>query len=78
MKVRIGPQQNRASMCTMSEGDSKRIRKLIIRTGSIEKTRLRLGIGDSTMESARACGRMQMSTRDKVLEALAREEAIAP
>ncbi len=74
---RLGPQQNLRSHCTFSEADGARLRKVIIRYGSVNKAREALGFGKSTMDSARACGRTTRPTYNRVMEAIAREEAMA-
>lgn len=77
MKYRTGPQQLRPCVVLLSEADSARVKRLIVREGSIARARDLLGIGDSTMAAARDCGRMLRDTRERLLEALAREEGRA-
>ncbi len=66
------PQQLRPCVVVFSEADTARVKRLIVREGSIARARAHLGIGDMTMEAARDCGRMQRSTRDRLLDALDR------
>lgn len=72
----IGPQQNRASIITLSEEETARVRRFVIACGAVGVAKKRLGIGDSTLEAARDFGRMQRTTRVRLLEALAREEGV--
>ncbi len=74
---RMGPQQNRANHCTFSEADSARLRRVIIRHGSVNGARVAMGLGKSTMDAARACGRTTRPTYDRVMAAIAHEEARA-
>lgn len=73
---RPGPQQNRASIVILSDEETVRVRAFIKRCGFLYVAKARLGVADSTMEAARDFGRMQRITRERLLEALAREEAL--
>ena len=77
MKVRIGPQQNRSDHCTFSEADGARLRRVIVKYGSIRRAREALGFGISTMDAARACGRTTKTTYARVMAAIANEETKA-
>jgi hypothetical protein len=65
------------SVVALTEAESLRVRRFCVRIGNIERARLRLGIGHQTMDAARDCGRMQVKTRNRLLDALDREEAAA-
>ena len=70
----MGAQYLRSNVIALSEAESVRVRRFVARVGNLETARRRLGIGDQTMEAARDCGRMQRSTRARLLAALEREE----
>ncbi len=69
------PQQLRVSTCLMTEADSLRIHRLIVKLGSIRAAMAALGCSISTFAASRDQGRMLRKTRDRLLEALARAEA---
>ncbi len=74
MKVYLGPQQNRIGIVAITPEEAARVQRFVVRAGTVERARMRLRIGESTMDAARGCGNMMRSTRDKLLEALDREE----
>ncbi len=74
-RYKIGPDPLRSNAVTLSVNDTARLLALIKAEGSIERLRLRMGIGDLTMDSARAFGRMRAATRARVIDAIGREEA---
>jgi hypothetical protein len=69
------PQQLRRCVVVTDEALALRIRRLIVKFGSIRKATDALGVGDSTFENARDCGRMMEATRDRLLAALEKAEA---
>ncbi len=74
---RYGAQTNRPGNCAITEAESARVRAFILSAKNIKTARARLGVSVMTFDAARDCGRMKASTRDKLLEALAREEGMA-
>ncbi len=75
MKRRIGPQQNRSCAVILSDAETARVQQFVVRCGKVVIAQRRLGLGRLVLDNARDYGRMQATTRDRVLEALAREEA---
>ena len=71
-----GPQQLRAGVVMVTAEESRRVRALSARLG-VGKARAALGLGFDTFDAARDEGRMNIATRDRFLEALARAEAAA-
>ncbi len=71
------PRYLSANLCTLTETETARVKRFIVRTGNIGRARARLGIGEQTLDAARDCGRMQIATRERLLRALDREE-VAP
>ena len=76
-KRRPGPQTLRSCIVLFTEEDSARVRRLIVRLGSIKAATAALGIVGYTFEAARDQGRVMAATRDRVLAALDRVEAKA-
>ncbi len=72
--IRYGAQTNRPSLCALTDAESARVRAFIVSAKNIKTARARLGVSAATFEAARDCGRMKATTRDKLFEALAREE----
>lgn len=72
---KTGPKQLRPCVVVVSEADTARVRRLIVRLGSIRVAKAALGLGDATFDAARDQGRMLRKTRDNLLEALDRVEA---
>ncbi len=70
-----GPQQLLPNVVCLSDAESARVRRLVVRLGSVRAAAVALGIGDDTLECARECGRMQRKTRQRILDALAVAEA---
>jgi hypothetical protein len=66
-------QQNRPNLCVFTREESIRVQRYISRVGMRTAVE-RLRVGQITLEAARAMGRMQNKTRDRILEALAKEE----
>lgn len=76
-RKKTGPIYMRKCIVCVSAEDAARVRKLIVKLGSIRKAIDALGIGDSTFAAAREEGRMQKKTYDRLREALDRVEAAA-
>ncbi len=74
-KHKTGPQQLRGDLVIVSEADSARIKRLIIRLGSIKAATAALRVGDATFQAARDQGRMMRATRTNLLAQLDRAEA---
>lgn len=72
---RPGARHLRPSTVVLSEEETQRMRKFVARCGVLKVAMERLGLCSTTFDSARDFGRMQDTTRLRVLEALAREEA---
>jgi hypothetical protein len=62
-------------MGILSEHDTARLLAVIEREGNIERVRMRMRIGESTMDSARQFGRIRNDARERIREGLDREEA---
>jgi hypothetical protein len=71
------PRYLSANLCILTEAETARVLRFIVRTGNINRARKRLGIGEQTLDAARDCGRMQVVTRARLIAALDREEAVA-
>ncbi len=69
------PQQLRGCIVLFSEAETARVKRLIVREGSIARAMTRLGVSAHTMHAARDCGRMQRSTKERILATLDRLEA---
>lgn len=52
-----------------------RVRRFIVTVGTKKAAVSRLGMSDSTIDAAREGGRIQRVTRDRLIDALNREEA---
>lgn len=68
------PQQFR-SMYVLSEAETKRVNRLVIREGSLARAMVRLEISAHTLAAARDFGRMQRTTKERILATLDRLEA---
>lgn len=77
MKPLTHPQQLRSCMVYISEENSRRVHRLIVRLGSIRAATAALGVGGATFAAAREQGRMMKATHDNLLAALDRAEAKA-
>ena len=64
------PQQLRR--VAVSEADALRVRRFVVRLGTVDAAQRALGLGDTTMAAARCGGLMLATTRDRLLAALAR------
>lgn len=60
----------------LDEAATKRVGRFVKRVG-IRRACDRLRIGEETLRAARDFGRMKSTTASRLLEALAREEAVA-
>jgi hypothetical protein len=69
------PQQNRSCLCMFTADDAARVQALIPRLGGVKRTRTVLGVSTSTFDAVRERGRVMRTTRERLLEALSREEA---
>ena len=69
------PQQIRACHVMVSEADSLRVNRLIVKLGSIRAATSALGCCSATFAAARDQGRMMAKTRIVLLEALERAAA---
>ncbi len=70
----MGAQLLRPCVGLFTAAESKRVRAFIASVGSIEGARMRLGVAACTMDAARDQGRVLLTTRDKVMAAIDREE----
>lgn len=70
------PQTLRPNMVILTESETARVKRFLVRVGRVGLAMARLGISEQTFDAARGYGRMQNTTRERVLEALAREEAL--
>lgn len=73
--TKVGPQMTKFSMVSLTSSDTKRVREFA-RTHGQGTAMRRLGISRITFENALEFGLMRPVTRETVLAALAREEAI--
>lgn len=72
------PQHLRPAMVMLTERETLRLRHFIVRVGQVQIARERLGLTKgATFDAARGYGRMLSTTRERILSALDREEAIA-
>ena len=69
------PQQNRPSVCVLSDEETRRVRRFVARVGVVHAASRALGVSIDVLAAARGFGRMQRTTRDRILSALEREEA---
>lgn len=69
------PQQLRPCVVVGDESLAARAERLIVKCGGVRRAAKTLGIGDSTFDNVRWCGRMQKDTMARILEALDRAEA---
>ncbi len=74
-RYKTGPRQLRSCVVVLSEEETARVRRFVVKVGLLGAARKRLGLGDFVFEAARGFGRMQSLSRLKVLAALDREEA---
>ena len=72
------PRPFQARMVILTDAETARLNHFVIRVGHLGRATERLGISAHTFDAARGFGRMQSTTRERVLEALAREEAVSP
>ena len=72
-----GAQHNRACMTVLTEEQTSRIKRFIARAGNLDAAKRILGVGSDTLDAARSFGRIQQATRERLLDALAREEEAA-
>ena len=70
------PQTFRPCMVILSDAETARFVTFVRRVGHHERAMRRLGIGEDVFAAARGFGRMQSTTRVRVLAALDREEAL--
>lgn len=61
----------------LSREESMRVQRYIARVG-FGAAAQRLAVGSETLEAARDQGRMLRKTRDRLFEALTREESVGP
>ncbi len=73
--IRIGAITDRVCVI-LSDAETLRVRRFVARLSGYRAAMKRLGVSAVTLESARDYGRLQPSTRDKLLEALNREEGL--
>ncbi len=71
------PQQLRACVVVTDDITAARVRRLVERCGSVRAAVAILGIGEQTFAAARDRGRMMRTTRDRLLAALERAEAVS-
>jgi len=69
------PQYLRACMVILTEQETQRLRRFVVRVGHLGRATAMLGLSSCTFDAARGYGRMQRTTRERVLAALAREGA---
>ncbi len=74
-KISHAPRQLSPQIVHFSREESARLVRYIERAGSILIAAKLLRVGEITLDAARDQGRMQRRTRDRLLEALDREEA---
>ena len=68
--MKYAPQHHRR--VAVSESDALRVRRYVVRMGTVLAAQRALGLGDTTMAAARCGGLMLATTRDRLLAALAR------
>ncbi len=71
------PQQFRSCVCILSEAETMRVTRFIAAAGTLIAARRLLGVSSHVFDAARAFGRMQKTTRQRILATLDREEAHA-
>ena len=69
------PQQLRPDIVVLSDAETLRVRKFVASCILVKEAKRRLGMADSVIAAARDFGRMQRSTRTRLLAALDREGA---
>ncbi len=72
---RTGARHNRGSACVLTEEETARVTRFIAKVGTLHEARKHLGISSHVFDAARAFGRMQRTTRDRILAALDLVEA---
>ncbi len=70
-----GPRHNRGCVCVLTEAETLRVTRFIASAGTLIAARRLLGLSAHTFDAARACGRMQKVTRDRILAAIDVAEA---
>ncbi len=71
-KQKTGATHNRACMVVLTDAETLRVRKFVARMGGPVAAMRELGVPQGTFDAARGYGRMMNTTRERVLEALAR------
>ncbi len=74
---KTGPRQLRSCVVILSEAETSRVNRFIVSVGTLGGARRRLGVGEDSLDAARYFGRMESKTRERLLAALDREEAVA-
>ncbi len=69
------PQQLRPCVCVLSEAETVRVTRFIASVGTLCGARKALGLSAHTFDAARAFGRMQKTTRARLLDTLDRAGA---
>lgn len=65
----------RQSIVNVTRAEALRVDAFVIRIGGVRRAGLKLGVGDTTIDTAVGEGRLLVRTRDKLIAALDREGA---
>ena len=64
-------------MTVLTPEDTKRVLRCVARAGNLDAAKRVLGVGSDVLDAARGFGRIQTRTRDRLLDALTKDEAAA-
>ncbi len=72
---KTGPRHLRGCVCVLTEAETARVTRFLAKVGTIHGACKLLGVSSFVFDAARSFGRMQKSTRDRILAALDVAEA---